>query len=102
MLATSRKRRGAFTLYMEQHQKPSAGRIVHYVLDRGPRQGTHRPAIVVEAVNGYTADLQVFTNGTRGDTPKGDRCPNVFWKPGCVQDEEGKTPGTWHWPERTE
>ena len=79
--------------------QPAVGRIVHYVLDRGPRASEHRPAIVVKAAEG-TVSLQVFTDGHKGDTPAGDEAPNVFWRSRCAQDEERKLPGTWHWPER--
>ena len=81
--------------------EPTVGRIVHYVLDRGPRASQHRPAIVV-AASERVVSLQVFTDGHKGDTPTGDECPNVFWRSRCVQDEERKLPGTWHFPERTE
>lgn len=81
------------------NQELSIGRIVHFVLNSGANAGAHRPAMVVGVANEYTSDLQVFTNGTKGEMPKGDSLPNVFWKPKAIQDEVGKTPGTWHWPE---
>lgn len=72
------------------------GDVVHFVLPNGPNAGAHRPAIVVGIVNGYTADLQVFSDGHKGAEPRGDMMPNVFWKPGCVRDEQGKSANTWH------
>lgn len=81
---------------------PKLGQIVHFVLNYGPNAGAHRPAIIVGVNNEYTVDLQAFSNGTKGDTPKGDCLPNVFWKSKVVQDESGKSPGTWHLPEPME
>lgn len=78
---------------------PQLGQTVHFVLNQGPNAGAHRPAIVVGVVNSYTVDLQVFSNGTKGQMPKGDQLPNLFWKPKCVQDERGKSQGTWHYGE---
>ena len=81
---------------------PTVGRIVHYVLDKGPHCGAHRPAIVVDVFENRAVALQVVTSGHKGDTPAGDEAPNVFWKPKCQQDEDRKLVGTWHWPEKTE
>lgn len=75
------------------------GLVVHFVLNNGPKAGIHRPAMVVGVVNDYTVDLQVFSNGTKGDLPKGDKLPNVFWKPNCVQDEQSHSQETWHFIE---
>ena len=83
-------------------QEPSIGRIVHYVLDKGPHAGAHRPAIIVAVANQYTVSLQVFTDGHKGDMPRGDECPNVFWRSACCIDEETKRPGHWHWPEQAQ
>lgn len=84
---------------MDGDRVPRIGEVVHFVLSRGNNAGSHRPAIVVGVRNAYTVDLQVFSNGTKGSLPQGDGTPNVFWNPGCVQDEQGHTCGTWHFPE---
>ena len=72
------------------------GTIVHFVLNQGPNKGAHRPAMVVGMRDERTADLQVFSNGTKGDMPKGDTLPNVFWKPNSQMDQNGMGEGTWH------
>jgi hypothetical protein len=84
---------------------PSIGRIVHYVLDSGPSQGQHRPAIVVETFPAVSAgnppaedailQLNVFTDGPND----GSRGP-VLWRSRISRDEERKAPGTWHEPEK--
>jgi hypothetical protein len=81
--------------------KPSVGRIVHYVsygTPGGEYPSVCRPAMITavgDNVEGYcdmasgeTCNLAVFN-------PKGQFF-NV-----CNYDE-GKAPGTWHWPERVE
>ncbi len=81
--------------------KPTVGRIVHYVLDRGRGKGEHRPAIVVNDWAGLheVIQLQVLTDGTNdGD----EFATGIAWRTSVHQDEEKKAPGTWHWPEREE
>jgi hypothetical protein len=75
-------------------QKPSVGRIVHYVsygTPGGEYTSQCRAAIVAEAglVEGddTMASLVVLN-------PDG-----LFFKT-VRQDEDGKAGGTWHWPER--
>ena len=72
------------------------GDVVHYVLPNGPNRGAHRPAVVVGVRNEYTVDLQVLSDGHKGQEPMGDMMPNVFWKPNCVRDETGHSEETWH------
>lgn len=78
--------------------KPSVGITVHYV-SHGSPDGTYksecRPAIIVTAPSagrGRPAkklDLFVMTpTGTHHNA--------------CLQDEDTKAGGTWHWPERVE
>jgi hypothetical protein len=74
------------------------GRIVHFVMDSGPREGDHRPAIVVrvwDKTAGYV-NLQVFTDSTN-DGP--ENASGVVWK-GSRSYSETKEPGTWHWIEK--
>lgn len=105
-------------------QKPSIGRIVHYVL----ADGQHRAAVVVNSWPHQTvANLKVHLDAandlTYGSLSTGLTAPAL--KPqvleyGSVhlfsyaaylggaelhvtsadQDEENYRPGTWHWPER--
>ncbi len=73
------------------------GRIVHYVLNEGPKQGEHRPAIVVKVwrtADGKTPEngcsqLLVFTDKTN------DVLNAVLYKTSVTFDESC-TPGTWH------
>jgi hypothetical protein len=97
---------------MEQ-QKPSVGRIVHYVAYGTPGgefpAGVCRAAIITEVYYGAdgTKPPQGVTVQLRADTP------GVCWSIGlCVLNptgqffnrgipyDEGKKPGSWHWPER--
>ncbi len=66
-------------------QKPTVGRVVHYVEEGG----AHRAAIVTETYGESRAvGLYVFA-------------PSVFFAQSSVpEDQSGEHPGTWHWPER--
>lgn len=81
-------------------QLPSIGRIVHYVLEGGPKAGEHRPAIIVKVWEDpprptSACQLQVFMDGD-GTPSMNDGAPNVVWLTSRLQ---GTGPGTWHWPE---
>lgn len=82
-------------------QKPSIGRVVHYVLNEGRNAGEHRPAFVVK-VWGDQPDslvqLQVFTDSNPA-SDSNDCLPQVLWKTSVKLDADA-APGTWHWPER--
>lgn len=88
---------------METEQKPTVGRIVHYVLPDGRSAGHTRPAIVVRVWGGTDGghdmpliQLQVFTDG-RND---GDEyASGIAWKTSVHYDADG-APGTWRWPPR--
>jgi hypothetical protein len=94
--------------------KPSKGRIVHYVLpaeDEHWRHGPIRPAIIVEVIDqpGGKAfvNLQVFTDGENdrkslqvlGQGMYGQSVPGVLWRP-RVSYSEDTIVDTWHWPPR--
>lgn len=72
-------------------QKPSVGRIVHYV-SYGTPGGEYvsecRAALVTEANTSDTVGLAVMN-------PTG-----MFFNRTIVHDESDKAGGTWHWPER--
>lgn len=75
---------------------PSVGRIVHYV-SRGSADGVFEPECRAAIITGINEDngkveLMVFN-------PQG-----VFWDYNMDYQDvaEGKTGGTWHWPERVE
>jgi hypothetical protein len=78
-------------------QKPSVGRIVHYVsygTPGGEYTSQCRAAIVAgvpEALNPGTAMLDLAVLNPTG----------MFFNR-CPQDEGGKAGGSWHWPERVE
>lgn len=86
-------------------QKPSVGRIVHYVLDSGRNVGEHRPAIIVKAW-GYPlaglVQLQVFTDATNESPGANDALPCPLWATSVSEDPTGEKQRTWHWPEREE
>ena len=72
-------------------QKPSVGRVVHYV-SHGTPGGEYtsqcRAAIVTETNTSDTVGLAVLS-------PAG-----MLFDRTVVHDEDGKGGGTWHWPER--
>ena len=103
---------------MSTPQLPSIGRIVHFVLNNGE----HRAAIVVNYFGGDRANLTVFMDQLNDfevtlepDTghfkkryiknnlqPTGalDYSDGTSAVGSAKQDEDGKAPGTWHFPER--
>ncbi len=83
-------------------QKPSIGRLVHYVLESGPCTGQHRPALIVRVWGDLptsAVQLQVFTDSPTSEDSN-DCLPPVMWATSRLQDASGEKPGTWHWPER--
>lgn len=83
-------------------QVPSVGRIVHYVLEAGPHQGSHRPAIIVQ-VWGDTPEalvnLVVFADGSNDYYKNQGPEPLTLWRTSKRRDDSGAL-DTWHWPER--
>lgn len=80
-------------------QKLSIGRVVHYVL----KNGTHRPAVVVQVWNSDCANLKVDLDGYNDkneDLPCSRIDPMTAWATSVCPDSTGEKPGTWHWPER--
>jgi hypothetical protein len=76
-------------------QEPTIGHIVHYVLDEFAEK--HRPAIIVKVHEWRkTINLQVFTDGPNDVKDK------TFWASSVENDEDHKSQGTWHWPERVQ
>jgi hypothetical protein len=73
-------------------QRPSIGRIVHYVTKHGQRVA----AIMTEVSDGVMAcvDLHVFPYRiTGGEWNAGGNHASVIY-------DEQRTPFSWHWPER--
>lgn len=91
--------------------KPSVGRTVHYVAYGTPGgefpAGVCRAAIITEV--GWTAPIPSGTYAPGVPVPLGDKDYHVglcvlnptgqFFNRGVPYDE-GKAPGSWHWPER--
>lgn len=87
-------------------QKPSVGRIVHYVsygTPGGEYTSQCRAAVVAAVPEGALPPAP--ESGRRewaSDTLMLDLCvlnPTGLFFNRCPQDEDGKAGGTWHWPE---
>lgn len=72
------------------------GRMTHYVLDSGPSEGQHRPAIVVKVWNKESGmvNLAVLTDFSNDGYPSG-----LIWKTSVGYSEEPLL-NTWHWIEK--
>lgn len=75
---------------------PSVGRIVHYVA-RGSADGAFpiacRAAVITELnAKGIRSLLSLAVLNPTG----------MHFHQDTLHDEDGKEPGTWHWPERVE
>lgn len=80
---------------MASEQKPSVGRIVHYV-SYGTPNGEYTSqcrAAVVAGVPETGDDSDVYLDLAVLN-------PTGMFFNRCVQDEADKTGGSWHWPER--
>ncbi len=93
---------------MSEQQRPSVGRIVHY-MSYGTPGGEYasqcRAAIITEVPDYLLAEpMDGCPNGTNGEwiaslavlNPTG-----MFFNQNLPQDEHTHAGGTWHWPERT-
>ncbi|PTL79102.1 hypothetical protein [Vitiosangium sp. GDMCC 1.1324] len=87
-------------------QKPTIGRVVHYVLgeEAGSRKGEVRPAVVVAMRHPEMPNLQVFLDGPNdqpGTFTQGSRLDGSnLWR-GSVPFGGPDQPGTWFWPPRS-
>jgi len=70
---------------MNSDQKPSVGRIVHYV-SYGTPGGEYQPS----KDGGFTGHISLAVLNPEG----------MFFNKSVLQDEEHHAGGTWHWPER--
>jgi hypothetical protein len=81
--------------------KPSIGRVVHYVsygTSGGEYTSQCRAAMVTELCDnpdGIDPETGTQCVGLFVANPMG-----VFFNRHIAQDEDGKSGGTWHWPER--
>jgi len=81
-------------------QKPSIGRIVHYVLSSGRSKGERRPAIIVRVWSDTCVQLQVFTDSGNDFSSDQQGYDGLFWATSVLLDESGERPHSWHFPER--
>jgi hypothetical protein len=77
-------------------QTPSVGRIVHYV-----SYGTPGGEYLSQCRAAVVTDVTSFTDGAWTVSLAVLNPTGMFFNTGCVQSEEGREGGTWHWPERT-
>lgn len=83
-------------------QKPSIGRIVHFVLDGGPHKGEHRPAIITKIWPEYNGiqhvQRQVFTDGSNdGEAYR----TGLYWATSVTYADPSENKiYSWHWPEK--
>lgn len=81
---------------------PSISCVVHYVLEAGPHQGEHRPALIVR-VWGDTPEslvnLQVFVDGSNDYYKHQGPEPLTLWRTSVHRNDSAAVLGTWHWPE---
>lgn len=75
-------------------QKPSIGRIVHFVGLLGLERDKHYPAIVTHVFSDTCVNLEVGRKGTSFDDKDAGLRTSV------VLDEKAEAAYTWHWPER--
>lgn len=90
--------------------KPSVGRIVHYVAYGTPGgefpAGVCRAAVITEIYGpgSFPITGNAYTVGPEGYITEVGLCvlnpTGQFFNRGIPYDE-GKRPGTWHWPERS-
>ena len=81
-------------------QKPSVGRVVHYV--------SHGTPMRENGTQAFTSQCRAaIVTAVAGDTPSSqhvDLCvlnpTGLFFNEDCLHDEDGHRGGTWHWPER--
>lgn len=77
-------------------QEPTIGRIVHYIVD--DIMDEHRPAIITHVYGRTTVNLQVFVDGQNDSELV--QVGTLLWRSSVEYDEDYKSQGTWHWPER--
>jgi hypothetical protein len=84
-------------------QKPSIGRIVHFVQKKPAQYGegvVHLPAIITAVWSETCVNLQVFTDGSNSEAD-GTNYPRVKWITSTSLDaSDNPQDRTWHWPER--
>ena len=79
-------------------QKPTVGRIVHYVAAKGDKI---QPAMIVQVWSDTCVNLQVYRDGGNDRAHDGHDDELSVWKTSVVQNEEDhNAPNTWHWPPR--
>ena len=90
---------------------PSVGRVVHYVsygTPGGEYKSECRAAVITEVPGHLPRSMEPLDGCPNGyeDVWVVDLCAlnptGMFFNRGVLQDEDGKSGGTWHWPERVD
>lgn len=82
--------------------KPSIGRIVHFIQQKIPSQGSgniHLPAIITYVHSETLVNLQVITDGANSEVFPFPNPLSIKWQPFVELDQTASNVGTWHWPE---
>jgi hypothetical protein len=77
--------------------KPTIGRIVHFVPDGGARPEQHYPAIITHVWTDLCVNLEVFRKGTAMDSVEAGVRTSVMY----ADADNQSTMYSWHWPERS-
>jgi hypothetical protein len=81
--------------------KPSIGRIVHYV-SYGTPGGEYTSQCRAAIIAGLDEHPEQNEPGDVFASLVVLNPTGMFFNQMCLQDEQDKTGGTWHWPERVE
>lgn len=82
-------------------QKPSVGRIVHYV-SYGTPGGEYTSQCRAAIITGVPGPADLDSRDVDMPVDLAVLNPTGMFFNRCKHDEDGKAGGTWHWPERVD